>query len=161
VTPLAAAPAAPLSTAFSPAGVAPPSAAADPSSTDRPPRRRGGRPPFADRNAVRRRTVGVRVSPAELEELAGLAAAAGVDVATWLRLAGLRRRPPRPPVPEINRRLYAELGRVGGLLNQLAAEAHRGRVVALGVNLRELHALLQRVRLELLGTAPPGDEESL
>jgi len=101
------------------------------------------------------------VSPAELEELAGLAAAAGVDVATWLRLAGLRRRPPRPPVPEINRRLYAELGRVGGLLNQLAAEAHRGRVVALGVNLRELHALLQRVRLELLGTAPPGDEESL
>ena len=98
------------------------------------------------------------MSPAELEELAGLAGAAGVDVATWLRLAGLRRRAPRAPVPAINRQLYADLARVGGLLNQLTAEAHRGRVVALGVNLRELHALLQQVRLELIGAAPPDDE---
>ena len=161
MTPLPAAPAASLPTAPSPAGAAPPSAAAaDPSPVDRPPRRRGGRPPLADRNAVRRRTVGVRVSTAELEELSALAAAADVDVATWLRLAGLRRRPPRPPVPEINRRLYADLGRVGGLLNQLAAEAHRGRVVALGANLRELRDLLQQVRLELIGAATSDDEES-
>ena len=116
-----------------------------------PPRRRGGRPPLADRAAVRTRTVGVRVSAAELVELRARAAGAGVDVATWLRLAGLRRRPPPPPVPAINREVYAVLGRIGGLLNQVAAEAHRGRVIAPAALLEELRAQVAAVRLELLG----------
>lgn len=95
-----------------------------------PPKKvRGGRPK-GDPAAVRRTTIGVRVSTAESAALKTKAEAMGLTPAEWLRQAALSRRLPPPPAPAINRAEYADLARLAGNLNQLARLAHQGGPVS-------------------------------
>lgn len=119
--------------------------------TTPPKRGRGGRPKNAP-GTVRATTIGVRVTPAELEALTAKAEQMGMTQAQWLREAALSRRLPSPPVPAINREHYAELARLSANLNQLARMANSGQGVAVFTGLLE-HVLgeVGRLRLALIG----------
>ena len=117
-----------------------------------PPRRgKGGRPP-GDPAAVRRATIGVRVSAAEYAALRTKAAQMGMSPAQWLRTAALTRRLPAPPVPAANRAQYVALGRMATNLNQLTRLANAGQLVVIPDRLlKRLTAEVRRLRLALLG----------
>jgi len=117
-----------------------------------PPKRgRGGRPKNAP-GTVRAVTIGVRVTPAELEALTVKAEQMGMTQAHWLREAALSRRLPSPPVPAINREHYAELARLSANLNQLARLANSGQPVAVAdALLQRLAGEVGRLRLALIG----------
>jgi hypothetical protein len=114
-------------------------------------RGRGGRPKNAP-GTVRGTTIGVRVSPAELEALQAKAEQMSMTPAHWLREAALSRRLPSPPVPPINREQYAELARLSANLNQLAKLANSGQSVTVAdALLQRLAGEVGRLRLALLG----------
>ncbi|MDD4885338.1 MAG: mobilization protein [Thiomonas sp.] len=114
-------------------------------------RRKGGRPK-GDPAAVRAMTIGVRVSPSEYAVLKDKAAQMGVTPAQWLRQAALARRLPSPPVPAINRSVYAELARLSANFNQLAWHANRGESVHVDADLlRRLGLEVCQLRLALIG----------
>ena len=117
-----------------------------------PPKRgRGGRPKNAP-GTVRATTIGVRVSPAELQALQAKAQQMSMTPAHWLREAALSRRLPCPPVPPINREQYAELARLSANLNQLAKMANSGQsVIVADPLLQRLASEVGRLRLALLG----------
>ena len=117
-----------------------------------PPRRsRGGRPKNAP-GTVRATTIGVRVSPAELQALQAKAQQMSMTPAHWLREAALSRRLPSPPVPPINREQYAELARLSANLNQLTKLANSGQsVIVADPLLQRLASEVGRLRLALLG----------
>lgn len=117
--------------------------------------KKGGRPRL-DPMTKRNRTIGVRVSQKELEDIEAKAREMGLPVGTWLRVAGQSRQLPRPPVPAVNRDLYAGLGRIGNVLNQVVRTSHRGRVKVDPTLLQEVLTVLHAVRLELLGLSTPG-----
>ena len=118
-----------------------------------PPARRGkGGRPKIDPAAVRRSTIGVRVSAAESATLRTRAAEMGLTPAQFLRHAALTRRLPRPPVPAVNRDEYAKLGRLAGNLNQLVRRANQGQHVILTDPLvKLLLAEVNALRQALLG----------
>ena len=118
-----------------------------------PPARRGkGGRPKIDPAAVRRSTIGVRVSAAESATLRTRAADLGLTPAQFLRHTALTRRLPRPPVPAVNRAEYAKLGRLAGNLNQLVRRANLGQNVILTDPLvKLLLAELNDLRRALLG----------
>lgn len=120
-----------------------------------PRRSRGGRPK-SDPAAVRRATIGVRVSAPEYATLRERAAQMGMTPAQWLREAALSRRLPSLPVPVANREQYAELARLAANLNQLAHAANSGEPVQ--VNDALLVAVADQVkhlRLVLIGAEKP------
>ena len=118
-----------------------------------PPARRGkGGRPKIDPAAVRRSTIGVRVSAAEYDALRTKAEQMALTPAQFLRQAALTRRLPRPPVPAVNRDEYAKLGRLAGNLNQLVRRANQGQHVILTDPLvKLLLAELNDLRRALLG----------
>ena len=89
-------------------------------------RRRPGRPAKA---AAERRdaVIGVRVNAGERALLADRAAAAGWDVGTYLREAGLRRRVVGT-VPAVNVEAWRALARTTSNLNQLTAHLNAGHL---------------------------------
>lgn len=114
--------------------------------------RKNGRPK-GDPIKVRHMTIGVRVNPAEWQTLQLRARHMGMSPAQWLRTAALSRRMPPPPVPEVNRKTYGELARLGVNLNQIAKAANAGRtVVPFGV-LRELLRAIMCLQASLMGVA--------
>ena len=121
-----------------------------------PPKRgRGGRPKNAPGTVgagpTRATTIGVRVSPAELDALQAKAEQMGMTPAHWLREAALSRRLPTPPVPAINRAHYAELARLSGNINQLAKLANTGHPVTVdSAFLQRLGTEVAQLRLALL-----------
>lgn len=111
---------------------------------------RNGRPKLAP-ESVRNKTIGVRVNPAELEALEEKAKIMGVLPAHYLRIVGLAKRLPPPPVPAVNREEYARLGRLSGNLNQLAQAVNRGEVTELNQPLLfELKQEVSLLRLSLI-----------
>ncbi len=115
------------------------------------PRRKGGRP-RNDPAAVRRVTIGVRVTAREYDELRNRAIHMHMTPAQWLREAALTRRLPSPPVAAINREQYIELARLAANLNQLAHLANEGRCVTVADALLIRTAdETRRLRLTLLG----------
>ena len=88
--------------------------------------------------------VGVRFLPEEKEKLKELAAEQKKTLSELLRAIVLRQmeRTNSKIVPEVNRKLYFELGQVSGKLqtSEITSEA-----------LNELQELLNKVRRELLG----------
>lgn len=116
-----------------------------------PPKRgRGGRPKN-EPGTVRATTIGVRVSPAELQALQAKAEQMGMTPAHWLRKAALSRRLPTPPVPAINRAHYVELARLSGNINQLAKLANTGHPVTVdSAFLQRLGTEVAQLRLALI-----------
>jgi len=118
----------------------------------------GGRPK-GDPEAVRRATIGVRVSTSEYAALKTKAAQMHMTPAQWLREAALARRLPSPPVAAINREQYAELARLAANLNQLAHLANEGKPVTVADGLLErVAAETRRLRLALLGIGGGTDD---
>ena len=136
-----------------PAETPPPPIGGDSLLPDAPPARRGkGGRPKGDPAAVRRSTIGVRVSAAEYDALRTRAEHMGLTPAQFLRHAALTRRLPSPPVPAVNRQEYANLGRMAGNLNQLTRRANAGQNVILTEPLVQLlRAELNDLRQALLG----------
>lgn len=121
-----------------------------------PPHRRGGRPKI-DPDALRRITLGVRVSATEYAAVRAKAEQMGLTPAQWLREAALSRPLPRFSVPTINRSEYAELARLAANLNQLAHHANAGQLPeadALQRLLMATRAEVGRLRYALLGMEP-------
>lgn len=103
-----------------------------------------------------RRTVNltVRLTQAEAADLATRAAELGLAPGPFLREAALSRRLPSPPVPELNRAAWADLGKLAGNLNQLTHLAHLGQLGAVDPSiLEELASRVQALRRDLLGLA--------
>ena len=124
-----------------------------------PTRRSNGGRPKGDPEAVRRATIGVRVSANEYATLRSKAAQMHMTPAQWLREAALARRLPSPPVAAINREQYAELARLAANLNQLAHLANEGRPVTVANGLLErVAAETRRLRLALLGIDGDADD---
>lgn len=98
-------------------------------------------------------TIGVRVNPAEWEALQLRARHMGMSPAQWLRTAALSRRMPLPPVPEVNRKAYGELARLGVNLNQIAKAANAGRTAVPFGLLRELLSQITYLQASLMGVA--------
>jgi len=112
---------------------------------------KGGRPK-GDPLAVRGRTIGVRVSPAEYAQLCAKAEHLGMTPAHFLRAAALSRRLPAPAVPAANREQYAELARLAANLNQLTRLANKGRPVVVREELlQQIADQLRWLRLALVG----------
>ncbi len=127
-------------------------------------RRRPGRP--AKAAGERRDTViGVRVNAGERALLADRAAAAGWDVGTYLREAGLRRRVVGT-VPAVNVEAWRALARTTSNLNQLTAHLNAGHrpdptgTRRLGETLTALAEAVRALRLALLGVTPEAVEEA-
>ena len=124
--------------------------------------RKNGRPK-GDPIKVRHMTIGVRVNPAEWQTLQLRARHMGMSPAQWLRTAALSRRMPPPPVPEVNRKTYGELARLGVNLNQIAKAANAGRTAVPFGLLRELLRAIMCLQASLMGVAdsmPPVAEEA-
>lgn len=117
---------------------------------------KGGRPRL-DPADVRTRTIGVRVNASEMASLEHRAQVMGMSPAQWLRHAGLSRQLPPRPTPEINRRMYVELGKIGANLNQLARAQNFGIPAQQGTMLTTLLRIIREIRLNVLGV--PEDAE--
>ncbi|MCT4628015.1 hypothetical protein [Halodesulfovibrio sp.] len=117
----------------------------------------GGRPKLSQ-EAVRSRTIGVRVNELEMDKLIARAKTMGMSPAQWLRHAALDRKLPSPPAPEVNRDMYVEFSRIGVSLNQLARAANKGLPVTLQKEPEILLNLLRQVQLAILGVSD--DSES-
>lgn len=66
-----------------------------------------------------------KLTASEAEEVAAIARASGLTISGLLRRSVLAQKiESKPPVPAINTQLYAEMGRIGGALNQLAKHAN-------------------------------------
>lgn len=112
----------------------------------------GGRPKLPQ-EAVRSRTIGVRVNDLEMEKLVARAKTMGMSPAQWLRHAALDRKLPSPPAPEVNRDMYVEFSKIGVSLNQLARAANKGLPVTLQKEPEILLNLLRQMQLAILGVS--------
>ena len=94
---------------------------------------------------VREKRITVRLNDAEFELLKQKAELEGVAVSDLVRRAILRVKPRR--LPEECRRLRGELGKIGGLLNQVARRANRNREVDLlaSESLKRIEVMLVKV----------------
>lgn len=92
----------------------------------------------------------IRVSESELSTLREKAALMHLSVGAYIRQAALLRQLPPPPAPEVNRKAYAELGRIGGNIHQISRRLNFGGVLT-EQGVQELSALLREVRFILLG----------
>ena len=108
-------------------------------------------------------TIGVRVNAAERALLDDQAMAARLDVGTYLREAGLRRRVVGA-VPAINVEAWRDLARAMANINQLAAHLNGGGrfdergTARIGDALDALREEVRALRLALLGA--PGDDNA-
>lgn len=118
------------------------------------------------RAGSRRATVvPVRLTLGERDLLADTARDLGMSISTYIRQVVLSRPlPPRRavrPIPEVNRETYHALGRVGGLLNQIAHRLNERRGEESTDDLVEVldtvARLLSAVRAEVLGLGTGGE----
>lgn len=97
----------------------------------------------------------------EIKEHAHLAR---ISASELVRRHALNQSPPKAAVPAVNVQLRADLGPVGNNLNQLLQKIHKAgevlpsHVAPLGRVLVPLKALLDQVRLELVGAYRAHDQ---
>ena len=120
----------------------------------------------------RRKNFPLRLSTTERAALEEKAKEAGLKLSAYLREAGLNKtiQNPKKFIPQINRAVYVELGRIGININQLAKAANTSVLKGLECNintneLSELLSLLQEIRLSVMGikddmTEGVSDEET-
>ena len=104
-------------------------------------------------DTLRTTTIGVRVSPAEYDQLRAKASAMGMTPAQWLRCAALDRQLPPPPAPALNLDTYRELARIGVNLNQVVARINAGQAAPEipPATAAELLHLVKALQLQVLG----------
>lgn len=114
-------------------------------------KKRVGRPKVAE-GKRKIYNLSVRLSDADLMELAAKASKAGLSFSRFLREAGLGRTLPRA-VPPINLQTYLELGKIGVNLNQLLKRIYEGYFEGNSVveTLEGLTKVVHAIRKEVRG----------
>ena len=107
----------------------------------------------------------LRLLPSERSVMEQKAREAGLKLSEYLRSAGLNRTSKINLVPEINRKIYVELGRIGNNINQLTKAAHKSLHRGMGCNINpdELSALstmLKQIRSELIAIEHHTEDDS-
>lgn len=105
--------------------------------------------------------ISFRCIPAERAELRDHAHLARISVSELARRRVLGLPPPKAAVPQVNAQVHADLGRVGNNLNQLTKLAHESgqpQLQPLARALAELKALLDQVRLAVIGADQTAEE---
>lgn len=110
----------------------------------------------AGRPSLRSRVKGIRFTDAELQDICLAARACNLTPSEFLRRAALSVKiDAKPPVPEVNARAYAALGKIGTNINQIAARLNSksaGKVDEhLSTALSLLIPTLKDIRRDLLG----------
>ena len=111
----------------------------------------------------KRKTYPLRLANSERAALEENAISAGMKLSEYLRWAGLKKHL-RPRVPEINRQIYVELGRIGNNLNQMTRACHVALKQGTGCNidpalLQSLSESLDQVRLAVIAVAPEAEDD--
>jgi hypothetical protein len=112
-------------------------------------RRRGPLPlPVGE---LRKHGVSVRLNDAELDQLDEQRSGPHMQRGEYLRAASLHRLP--PVIPALNRAAYTDLGRLGGLVNQIARRMHEAAHGhdAVTPTVGEVSVVLNDLRRMLLG----------
>lgn len=110
----------------------------------------------AVRPSLRSKIKGIRFTAAELQDICLAARACGLTPSEFLRRSALNLKvDAKPPVPEINAKSYAALGKIGTNINQIAARLN-GKTGAkvdehLSTALGLLIPTLRDIRRDLLG----------
>ncbi|WP_082878119.1 hypothetical protein [Methylobacillus sp. MM3] len=124
-----------------------------PTQPTQPTRRRGGRPRLPD---IERRNIKttITLNRLEAEQLMLKSEDAGMDGASYIRVAALGNT--ITAVPAINREAYVKLARLAGNVNQLMRHINSSSSVVvngqqLGAGLEKLRAEVQALRAALLG----------
>ena len=114
----------------------------------------------------KRKNFPLRLSPSERTALEQKAKSAGLKLSPYLREAGLNKTiaVKTKSVPEINRAIYVELGRVGNNINQITKAAHTSIQRGTGCNvnpteLSTLLALLKQIRLEVMAVSTNAEND--
>ncbi|MGE4232031.1 MAG: hypothetical protein AB7F43_01765 [Bacteriovoracia bacterium] len=111
-----------------------------------------GCPPHFVRGERKTEVVPIRLTPAERDWLKCVAKNQALSLSEYIRRAALKRRLPPSPAPEINRKTYLELSRIGNNLNQLLRAIHAGEGASLHSSLLyELREALKQLAFEVLG----------
>ena len=113
----------------------------------------GGRPAVS-KEKIRFKTIGVRVNQKEWDMLNQKAQEMNMSPARFLRECALKKRLPLPPVPELNRKAYANLMRIGNNINQLARSVNFGQTQLTHHYLKlfnELQQAISQTQSQLLG----------
>ena len=92
----------------------------------------------------------VRVSEVELFSLRQRANIMHLSIGAYMRQAALFRQLPPPPAPELNWKIYTELGHIGGNIYQISRRLNFGETLT-EPEINAVAALLRKVRLILLG----------
>ena len=101
---------------------------------------------------ARSAVVPVRFTPGERDGLQRDSTASRVSLSEFIRAAALKRRLPPPAAPEVNRRTYEELARIGNNLNQLVRAVHAKAVAVVDAAiLHQLADAVRRLGFEVLG----------
>lgn len=114
---------------------------------------KGGRP-VVGKEKIRFKTIGVRVNQNEWDTLSQKAQEMNMSPARFLRECALKKRLPLPPVPELNRKAYANLMHIGNNINQLARSVNFGQTQLTHHYLKlfnELQREISQVQSLLLG----------
>ena len=110
--------------------------------------------------------VTIRLTPSEHAEIK--TKAGRLSLSEFFRRAGLGQPLPRvrhrPPVPEVNRLTYIELGRIGTNVNQLAKACNTAIRLGYGCSidpqrLEALAATIEQVRLDVLAVVEDEDAD--
>jgi len=116
-----------------------------------------GRPKSSSENILDS-YLGARFAQSERNRVKNKAEKMGVTLSEYFRSVALQTPMRPPPPPQINREAYGSLGRLANNINQLLKIANSGgQPVGIMNEIRELHSLLQVIRLDLMNA---GDGES-
>lgn len=115
-------------------------------------RKKGGRPPKAAEER-RTKTISIQLTGMEYRRVINEAKSAGMKPSIYLRQKAFLGRV--QIVPEVNRKTWAELGRVGGLLKIFLNQVRNNEVYFHGEKGEawtvELVNILKQIRSEILG----------
>ncbi len=98
--------------------------------------------------------VPIRFTASEHTSLRSAANKLGVSLSQFVRTKACGRRLPRSPAPEINRRTYEELCRIGNNLNQLLRAVHSRTAEVVDLDLLvSLSRSVREVATQVLGVS--------
>lgn len=112
-------------------------------------RSKGGRPKLPE-HELRKHKIEIWLSDVELADFDVMRQSTNLSRADLLRALIEKKRIPRVSVPEINRKTYALLGKIGNNINQLAKAANQQGFTKDACDLYELHQVIQELRAELM-----------